>query len=134
MSGRGRPRTSNLTRAEQLRVAKRAERARRAARGLRTIQLELPEETAARLSVARHAREFPDALEGLLERLVVRIADYPALAELAWNRSDAYLPAEEAFALYERNWRYVADHGLEPAEQALVDQLAERYGGGVLNV
>lgn len=133
MTQRGRPRTSTLTRAEQLRAAKRAQRARNAAVGLRTVRLELPEETAARLTVARQSRSFPDALESLLDRLVVRIADYPALKELAWNRSDVFIPAEEALALYERNWRFVTDRGVEAAEQALIDELVERYGGGVLN-
>lgn len=133
MTQRGRPRTSTLTRAEQLRAAKRAQRARQAALGLRTIQLELPEDTAARLTVARQAQDFAAELDALLARLVVRIADYPALQELAWNRTDVFIPAEEALALYERNWRFVADRGVDAAEQALINDLVKRYGGGVLN-
>jgi len=134
MTRRGRPRTSLLSREEQLREAKRAERARRAAQGLRNITLQLPEQLAERLRVARHAAGFAPALGELLERLVVRISDYPVLRELAWNRVDEYIPAEEALALYERNWRFVQDAGLSAEEQQLIDRLAQQYRGGVLNV
>ncbi len=40
--GRGRPRTSLLTRTEQLRAAKRAQRQRERRAGLATIELRLP--------------------------------------------------------------------------------------------
>lgn len=112
MTQRGRPRTSPLSREEQLRAAKRAQRARLAEQGLRTITLQLPEPLAERLRVARHAQDFAAGLEELLKRLAIRIADFPVLTELAWNRVEAYIPAEEALALYERKWRFVQDAGL----------------------
>ena len=59
--------------------------------------------------------------------------DYPELALLCWNRADRFLPAREAFALYERNWRFVDEARLSPRERALIDRLALRYGNGVLN-
>ena len=35
-------------------------------------------------------------------------AEFPELALLVWNRDPTRaIPAEEAFALYERNWRHV---------------------------
>lgn len=134
MTRRGRPRTSLLARDEQLRVAKRAERARLASQGVRAVTLQLPERLAERLRVARHAEGFAAGLDELLERLVIRIPDFPVLSELAWNRVDEYIAAEEALALYERNWRFVQDAGVSPDEQMLIDRLTQQCGGGVLNV
>ena len=48
-----------------------------------------------------------------------------------WNRTDEYIPAREAFSLYERNWRFVDPEKLEAREQALIQRLAQRYGAGV---
>jgi len=58
--------------------------------------------------------------------------DFPALGLLAWNRDAARpIAREEAFQLYERNWRHVdADH-LTPAEAALIQDLVEEFGHGV---
>jgi hypothetical protein len=134
MTQRGRPRSSPLSREEQIRAAKRAQRARQAEQGLCTVTLQLPEPLAERLRVARHALGFAAGLEDLVERLVVRIADFPVLKELAWNRVDTYIPAEEALALYERNWRFVQDAGLSAEEQKLIDRLTQQCGSGVLNV
>ena len=39
--------------------------------------------------------------------VTVRIADYPNLELLCWNRRAPYVTRREAFALYERNWRFV---------------------------
>jgi hypothetical protein len=58
-------------------------------------------------------------------------ADYPELALLAWNRDPACpIAAEEAFALYERNWRHVDAGGLTPQEAALVRELTDLFGHG----
>ncbi|MFY8107257.1 MAG: hypothetical protein ACOVKO_10095 [Elstera sp.] len=65
----------------------------------------------------------------------VRIADYPELRKLCWNRPpEAVLDGADALALYERNWRHVDPEALEANERALIQSLATRYGGGVLNV
>lgn len=65
----------------------------------------------------------------------IRLADYPQLALLAWNRrADAELDEEEAFALYEREWRWVDVTALLPKERALIEQLTQTYGHGVMNV
>jgi hypothetical protein len=60
-------------------------------------------------------------------------ADYPELAQLAWNR-DVRRPISgaEALALYERNWRMVRSEALTPGEAALIRTLAERHGAGFL--
>ncbi len=57
---------------------------------------------------------------------------WPALRELAWNRKDRWIPAQEALALYERNWRFVDERRLDPAEAKLIEQLKTRYGGGAI--
>jgi hypothetical protein len=64
----------------------------------------------------------------------LRLDDYPQLALLAWNRALREISGEEAFALYERNWRFVDQESLTPQEAALIDRLTRRYGHGVLNV
>lgn len=133
MKVRGRPKTSRLSRAEQLRRAKRKQRARQKRAGLVHVQLTLPRDTAAKLSVARNSEEFVELLEEALDAAVIRLDEYPALADLAWNRADRLIPAREAFNLYERNWRHVDAAKLTAPEQALIQRLAGRYGGGVLH-
>ena len=60
-------------------------------------------------------------------------AEFPELKMLAWNR-DAMcpIPAEEAFALYERNWRFVDQQRLTARERQLIHGLAKQFGRGVL--
>ena len=56
-------------------------------------------------------------------------ADFPGLRALAWNRDPARaIPAAEAFALYERNWRHVDRAAFTAAERRLVAKLPERCG------
>ena len=58
-------------------------------------------------------------------------ADFPGLRGLAWNRDPARaIPAAEAFALYERNWRHVDQRAFTAAERRLVAELTERFGHG----
>ncbi|HUP09959.1 MAG TPA: hypothetical protein VMU47_22605 [Caldimonas sp.] len=130
---RGRPRTSPLTRAEQLRAAKRAQRQRLRGAGLTEVQLRLPASEATRLRAAANAPHFRKALDGFLQGVVVDIEQWPRLRELAWNRADRWIPAEEALALYERNWRFVQPNELTAEEAALVDRLKQQFGGGVVN-
>jgi len=130
---RGRPRTSPLTRPEQLRAAKRAQRQRLRGAGFTEIQLRLPIHEAARLRAAANAPHFRKALERFLQDVVVDMHQWPRLRELAWNRADRWIPAEEALALYERNWRFVQEDELTAEEAALIDRLKQRFGGGVLN-
>ena len=63
------------------------------------------------------------------------IGDYPQLRLIAWNRDphDA-ITGEEAFGLYERNWRFVDESAMLPHERALVDRLTREYGDGILHV
>lgn len=125
--------STSPARAEQLRRAKRKQRARGRAHGLRQVQLVLPSDVAERLRVAGRDPRFGSLLEALLDEAVVRISDYPVLADITWNLRVTYLPAREAFGLYERNWRYVDPKALGPQERALVARLTKAYGAGILH-
>ena len=62
---------------------------------------------------------------------MVRIADYPQLNAIAWNRPNGdSIDEAEALALYERNWDYVDNNALTPREEAFVHELATNYGNG----
>lgn len=64
----------------------------------------------------------------------IHIDDYPQLALLAWNRAVRVIDDDEAFALYERNWRFVDVEHFNANETALIEELKIKYGNGVLNV
>jgi len=126
------PKTRDL-RAEQLRAGKRRQRARERAAGLTHIQLTLPDQIAKKLAVAARLGEFPKELEGLLDHVVIRPRDYPMLADIAWNLHEEYIPARNALALYERNWRFVDLERMQARERALLHDLAERFGSGLIH-
>ena len=133
MGARGRAKTSTEPRAEQLRRAKRAQRARQRAADIVEVQLALPRNVAAKLAAARRAATFATDLDAALEHLVVRVADYPQLHDLAWNRVDEFIPAREAFQLYERNWRFVLPRELDERERQLIERLKTQFGSGEIN-
>lgn len=65
---------------------------------------------------------------------MLKIADFPQLKEIAWNRrGDDVVREDEALALYERNWRFVDQRALEVNERNLIDRLVRDHGHGVLN-
>ena len=130
---RGRPRSNPLPRNEQLRLAKRAQRARERAAGKVLCQIKLGGPTAERLRRALAVPGFEAELAEFLEEALVDVREHPELALLCWNRSDRFVPAREAFALYERNWRFVDSGRLKARERALIERLAQRFGNGVLN-
>lgn len=131
---RGDPRTSRLTRREQLRRAKRAQRARERRAGLVNVQVRLTAADAALLRAALARPGFVERLRELLGEAIIPVAAYPNLAALCWNRAERFVTDEEAFRLYERNWRFVDTRRMKPAERALIERLAARFGDGVLNV
>jgi hypothetical protein len=132
--GPGRPKTSKLSRAEQLRLAKRRQRERERVAGITKLELPLRAPDAERLRVAMTDPGFREAVAALVDEYVVDIGEWPALRELAWNRVDRWIPAGEAFALYERNWRHVDRDALQERERTFIARLAERFGGGHLDV
>ena len=62
-------------------------------------------------------------------------ADFPELALIVWSR-DAVRPitASEAFAIYERNWRFVDRNRLTAPEIDLIQTLTAKFGHGELLV
>lgn len=63
----------------------------------------------------------------------VKVREYPQLQQLCWNRpNEDVVDGETAFALYERNWRFVDREAITQREQDLVNLLTERFGNGCL--
>lgn len=63
------------------------------------------------------------------------IGDLPQLRLIAWNRHPAdVISGEEAFDLYERNWRFVDLPAMQAHERAVPDRLTREYGHGILHV
>ena len=61
--------------------------------------------------------------------------DFPELKSLVWNRDPLRaMPACEAFALYERNWRFVDRDRLTEREMRLIRDLTATHGHGLLLV
>ena len=66
---------------------------------------------------------------------ILKIGKYPQLALIAWSRHpDDAITAEEAFGLYESNWRFIDQDRLEQSERDLIEVLTETYGNGLMNV
>jgi hypothetical protein len=128
----GRPRTSKLTRAEQLRLAKRMQRQREAERGVAEVRLKLPSPLARRFLFASRQPGFLAALTKLLDAETIEVSRYPQLKLLCWNRRNQFLGAEDAWNLYERNWRFIEPDRLEASERRLIESLASRFGGGLM--
>jgi transcriptional regulator with XRE-family HTH domain len=60
----------------------------------------------------------------------VRLADYPALKQLAWQvQGTDELTPREALGIYERNWRHLDEAALLPRERNLIDALRLAFGG-----
>lgn len=130
----GRPKTNPLPRAEQLRLAKKAQRQRDRDAELVLCQIKLPKTPAKLLRQAVAVPGFDRALEQFLRDAVVDANQYPNLHLLCWNRATPFLTDRDAFGLYERNWRFVDDQNMGEKEKALVRRLTATYGAGVLNV
>lgn len=63
----------------------------------------------------------------------VRLADYPALQQLAWQVQGVdELTPREALGIYERNWRHIDEAALLPRERNLIDALRLALGGADL--
>ncbi|CCD29879.1 conserved hypothetical protein [Candidatus Glomeribacter gigasporarum BEG34] len=66
---------------------------------------------------------------------MIRLADFPQLRLITWNRcDDGMVDEREALAIYERNWRFVDQARLDENEKALIERLVQDLGGGRMNV
>lgn len=58
--------------------------------------------------------------------------DYPELDLICWHMGGvSHVPRDQAFAIYEANWAYVDVRRLQPAEIALITELAREFGKGL---
>ena len=66
----------------------------------------------------------------------LRLDDLPQLRALTWHLPGdmVVLTPQEAFEIYERNWRHVDQEALSVHEAAVIDQLIRTIGNGVLLV
>ena len=53
---------------------------------------------------------------------------------MSWNRHVPYITREDAFGLYEANWRFLKEEDFDAAEMAFLEELRAEFGSGVLNV
>lgn len=65
---------------------------------------------------------------------LIALKHYPNLRFLTWQLHQDFIREDEAFSIYEREWRHVDAANLTAEEQALINHLAACYGNGVLNV
>lgn len=88
------------------------------------------------VAVAAYAAVM-DALDlvPVLQAAEVRLAEYPQLKRLAWNRPGADTVTErDALALYERHWELVDAEHMDAHERDLLHRLVNKHGHGVLHV
>jgi transcriptional regulator with XRE-family HTH domain len=65
----------------------------------------------------------------------IRLADYPQLAQLAWQvQGTEILTPQEAWDIYERNWRHVDAGALMEHERNLINALRLVFGGDAKHV
>ena len=117
-------------RAEQVRAAKRRQRQRDRADGWKLYQVKLPADLCERLKAGMRETAFVDRLHAFLRRELLLVDDYPSLKLLCWNRRTPYVTRRDAFALYERNWRFVDLAATPDSERTLIESLARDSGTG----
>jgi hypothetical protein len=77
----------------------------------------------------------PEATYASALPAAVRLDDYPALKQLAWQLPGVTeISPAQALDLYERNWRHLDREGLAPQERRLIQALVDELGGGRLLV
>lgn len=66
--------------------------------------------------------------------IMIKIAQYPQLKLIAWNRHNEFINEAEALQLYEVNWRFIDQKTISTQEENLINRLVRDYGNGVLYV
>ncbi|GAA5557143.1 MULTISPECIES: hypothetical protein [Acinetobacter] len=57
--------------------------------------------------------------------------EYPALDYILWDTAAEQIPAERAFHLYEKRWKYIDAQQLTGKERNLIDRLTQIIGHGL---
>ena len=117
----------------QLQQAKQRQRERDRSAGLVLYQAKLPRDLACRLKTGMNNPGFRALFDDFLQTELIDLADFPQLRQLCWNLKTEFLTRADAFALYERNWRFIDQSLLTATERALIDQLKDQLGSGVVN-
>ena len=120
-------------RAQQVRTAKRRQRQRDRADGWKLYQVKLPTDLCERLKAGMREADFAHRLHAFLRQELLLVDDYPSLKLLCWNRPTPYVTRRDAFALYERNWRFVDLTATPDSERTLIESLAREFGNGLIN-
>ena len=69
------------------------------------------------------------------DRVTVKLIDYPALRQLAWQTTDdTEITEVEALNIYERGWRHLDHDALTDREKLFIQHLADTYSHGALLV
>ena len=63
----------------------------------------------------------------------VELEPYPSLKLLCWNLAAARITRRDAFAIYERNWRWIDTASTPAHEREFIESLAEEFGSGLIN-
>ena len=63
----------------------------------------------------------------------IDVESYPNLKLLCWNLATPRITRRDAFAMYERNWRWIDAASTPAHERAFIDSLAEEFGGGLIS-
>ena len=63
----------------------------------------------------------------------IDVESYPNLKLLCWNLATPRVTRRDAFAIYERNRRWIDAANTSSHERALIDSLAAEFGGGLIN-
>jgi len=121
------------TRKAQLRAAKRRQRQREQQAGRAVYQVKLPVALCDRLKAGMKNADFVAHFEAFLQHALIRVADYPNLELFCWNLDLRYMTREDAFHLYERNWRMVDERNLDENEAVLIRELMDEFGRGLIN-
>ncbi len=67
--------------------------------------------------------------------MMIALNEYPQLKLIAWHLTAmSSVEEEEAFSLYEHNWRFIDQQQLTDRERQLIEYLKQNYGRGFLNV
>ncbi len=56
---------------------------------------------------------------------MIELENYSTLRLLCWNQRSGFVSRQDAFSIYERNWRFVEKDKLTDSECPLVDELTE---------
>lgn len=121
------------TRQNQLRAAKRRQRIKERQAGQALYQVKLPVVFCERLKTGMKNASFVARFYAFLQHEIIRVDAYPNLAMLCWNRDLRYMAREDAFKLYERNWRLLDAKSLDEHESALIRELKDEFGRGLIN-